>query len=95
MMKNTENALNYETYEEPIGRYRLFRNDNMLGERAVRVRAEGIDPEKSWHLIWSFHSAEAAETKLAKENARSGAYSVWKLVDAGEFAPKTITRVDW
>lgn len=84
MMKNTM------TYEEPIGRYRLFRNDNMLGERA-----EGIDPETCWNLVWSFHSAEAAETKLAKENDRSGAYSVWKIVDAGELAPKTITRSVW
>ena len=88
-MKNTM------TYEEPIGRYRIFRNDNMLGERAVQVRAEGHDPEKSWHLVWSFTELEPAAMKFAKESMKSGAYSLWKIVDAGESAPKTITRSAW
>ena len=92
MMKNTENTM---TYEEPIGRYRLFRNDNMLGERGKQIRAEGIDAEKTWQLVWSFNELEAAAMKLAKESIRSGAYSVWKMVDAGENAPKTITRMAW
>ena len=86
MMKNTM------TYEEPIGRYRLFRNDNMLGERGKQVRAEGIDPETCWQLVWSFNELEDAAMKLAKESMRSGAYSLWKMVDAGEDAPKTVTR---
>ena len=71
------------TDEGPIGRYRLHRNDNMLGERGKNLRAEGYDVEspENWHLIWSFEHLEHAALKMAKESLKSGAYSVWKLVD--------------
>lgn len=80
------------TYEERIGRYRIFRNDNVLGARGSEIRASGHNPENDWRLVWSFDELEAAAMKLAKESLRSGAYSLWKMVDAGELAPKTITR---
>lgn len=89
MMKNAM------TYEEPIGRYRIFRNDNMLGERGAQIRAEGHNAENDWRLVWSFNELEAASMKFAQESMRSGAYSLWKIVDAGENAPKTITRTVW
>ena len=62
------------TDEGPIGRYRLHRNDNMLGERGKNLRAEGYDVEspENWHLIWSFEHLEHAALKIDEQSLRIG-----------------------
>ena len=83
------------TYEEPIGRFRLLRHDELPEAHKAEYRLAGIDPDDNWSLIWSFHTEEAAQEMLASEEARKVDWQTWKLVDAGPDAPKTITRSAW
>lgn len=74
------------TTTEPALRFRIYRNDNVLGERGRQIRVErpndnAADDPWSWHLIWSFHTLEEAAQRLALETLKSGSYSLWTLVD--------------
>ena len=83
------------TYEEPVGRFRLLRHEELPDAHKAEYRLRGIDPDDVWSLIWSFHTSEAAEQQLVIEEQRKASWQTWRLVDAGPDAPKTITRSAW
>lgn len=88
----TEMHGGFPTYEEPVGRFRLLRHEELPEAHKAELRIKGIDPDDNWSLVWSFHEREPAETCLAQERAHAAKWQTWKLVDAGPDAPKTITR---
>lgn len=87
------------TYEERIERYRIARREaNMSEERRADYRLNGIDPDDTWALIWSFRDRDAAEQQLQQERKqladRGYAHLYeYRLIDAGK--AETITRQAW
>ena len=82
-----------ETYKERVGRYRIMRHDELPEEHKAAYRAEGINPDDLWSLVWSFDDEVAAIQCLADEEAYPRKYSSWKLVDGGEAVE--IERSSW
>lgn len=79
-----------ETYQERVNRYRILRHTDLPEGHKAAYRAEGIDPDTLWSLVWSFETEEAAKRQLAREQARAAKWDTYKLVDGGEAT--TITR---
>jgi len=71
------------THQEKILRYRILRHEELPERHKEAYRAEGIDPDDMWSLIWSFGTKEAAEQCLADEQFDAPAHWKFKLVDAG------------
>ena len=78
------------TYQEPVYRYRIMRHDDLPEEHKAAYRAEGINPDEIWRLIYSTGDLEAAEETLRIETERAADWETWKLVDAG--TDETIER---
>jgi hypothetical protein len=73
-----------ESYKERVGRYRVMRHDELPEEHKAAYRAEGINPDDLWSLVWSFDDEAAAIKCLADEESYPRKYSSWKVVDGGE-----------
>jgi len=73
-----------EKYMERVNRWRVVRHDDLPEEHKAAYRAEGLDPDDMWSLIWSFESEEAALKCLADEEANAPKWRRWKVVDGGE-----------
>jgi hypothetical protein len=84
-----------ETYEEPIGRYRIICHEELPDRHKAEMRLNGIDPDDCWKLIWSFDDEEAAQRQLASCVEHAASFQTYRLKDAGPDAPKTITRSCW
>ena len=82
-----------QTYSETVLRYRVMRHEGLPEAHKEAYRAEGIDPDDLWSLIWSFSDLHAAETCLAQEKADAPSIWTYKLVDAG--GPTVIERSIW
>jgi hypothetical protein len=87
-----------ETYVERINRFRIVRRVRVLSRaEAAQYRLNGMDPEDSWELVWSFEHVDSAENQMKKYSERGetdeGSYYIYKMVDAGK--AEEITRQAW
>ena len=82
-----------QTYTETVNRYRILRHDDLPAAHKAAYRAEGIDPDDLWSLVWSFTDLDAAQACLAQSQADAASFQTFKLVDAG--AATTIERPIW
>lgn len=73
-----------ETYKERVMRYRILRHDELPEAHKAEMRINGIDPDDSWNLIWSFNDKEAAATCLAECIEDAASWMTYKMVDAGQ-----------
>lgn len=73
-----------QTYKEMINRYRVLRHEELPEEHKAHYRAEGINPDDNWSLIWSFTTREAAEKCIADYEIDKPWFYTYKLVDAGQ-----------
>lgn len=84
-------------YVERVARFRIVRRDRNLAVPGSRIRAEyiinGLDPDDSWSLIWSFDDEDAAQECLQKEidqeveickKFNMDSMYEYRLVDAGQ-----------
>lgn len=71
------------TYREKVLRYRILRHEELPERHKEAYRADGIDPDDLWSLIWSFGTKEAAVKCLEDEEAEAPAHWTFKMVDAG------------
>tara|TARA_R110000772_G_scaffold99174_1_gene198824 strand:- start:90659 stop:90922 length:264 start_codon:yes stop_codon:yes gene_type:complete len=72
-----------QTYKETVLRYRVLRHDELPEEHKVAYRAEGIDPDDNWALIWSFTTKEDAIKALMEERERAPWWQTFRFRDAG------------
>lgn len=72
------------TYKEKINRWRIIRHDELPEAHKAEYRLNGLDPDDTWSLIWSFSTEEAAVQCLAEENERKASWQTFRLVDGGE-----------
>lgn len=79
-----------KTYLETVYRYRILRHDELPEDHKAAYRAEGIDPNDNWSLIWSFRELAAAEKCLRDCIADAAKWETYKLFDAGQ--TETIER---
>lgn len=78
-------------YQETVLRFRVLKNEELPAAHQAAYRADGIDPDNIWSLVWSFETREAAEAQVQLEQAKVRPWRVtWKIEDAGEAT--TITR---
>jgi len=82
-----------ETYKEKVNRWRILRHDDLPEEHKAAYRAEGINPDDVWGLIWSFETEASAIEMLASLNERKAKFQTYKLVDGG--AATEIERSIW
>ena len=73
-----------ETYKERVNRWRIMRHDDLPERHKEAYRADGINPDELWSLIWSFEDEDNAVEMLDKLKRRAPSYYTYKLVDGGE-----------
>ena len=72
------------TYVERVARYRIYRHDDLPEGHKAEYRAQGIDPDTLWRLVWSFEEYQAAVWQLQDLREDAAAWETYKLVDNGE-----------
>ena len=82
-----------ETYKERINRWRIMRHEDLPEGHKQAYRAEGINPDDLWSLIWSFETEESATKMLGQLNADKAKWQTYKLVDGGK--TEEIERSIW
>lgn len=73
-----------ETYIERVNRWRIVRHEELPPAHQEAYRAQGINPDEIWSLIWSFETEEAAQEQLAECIAHAASWQTYKLVDGGK-----------
>ena len=81
------------SYRERINRYRVVKHEERPDAHKAEMRINGIDPDTTWSLVWSFETLAAAEKQLAKEIKNAAPWETWKIVDAG--AAEIVDRPSW
>lgn len=72
-----------ETYKEHVNRWRIMRHMELPEGHKAAYRADGINPDELWSLIWSFEDEETAVEMLDKLQRRPSKITKYKLVDGG------------
>lgn len=78
-------------YEEPVGRYRIARHEELPESHKEAKRAHGIDPDTDLQLIWSFNDFGAAVNQFQRCCESAASWETYHLID--KKVPSTITRV--
>lgn len=73
-----------ETYTETVHRFRIMRHEELPEEHKESYRADGINPDDIWSLVWSFKEKRGANRELENLRQESAWFQTYKLVDAGE-----------
>lgn len=81
------------TYKELVYRWRVMRHEDLPEGHKAAYRAEGINPDDLWSLIWSFKAEADALKCIADANVSKPSFWTYKLVDGG--ATTEIERSIW
>lgn len=75
-----------DTYTETVLRYRVARREVITDpRRRAEYAINGMDPDNTWSLIWSFNDLKSAEDQAEDEREifKAPAWEV-KVIDAGK-----------
>lgn len=81
------------TYKERVNRWRIIRHEDLPERHKAAYRAEEINPDDRWSLVWSFETEADAIEMLATLNAEKPEYYTYRLVDGGK--AEEIERSNW
>ncbi|MGW8177537.1 MAG: hypothetical protein ACWGQW_01910 [bacterium] len=81
------------TYTETVLRYRVMRHDDLPEAHKEAYRAEGINPDEIWSLIFSCPTLQGAEEMKGLLEQDAASWQTFKVVDGGEAT--TIERPIW
>lgn len=73
-----------QTYNETVHRFRILCHEELPEEHKASYRADGIDPDDLWSLVWSFKDKRDAISELENLRQESAWFQTYKLVDAGK-----------
>lgn len=71
-------------FVEPIARFRVMYQEQMLPEHEANYRLRGLDPKDQWSLEWSFDNEADANEQLAESIERAARWGIrtYRMVDA-------------